>query len=82
MYIVIELQTTNNQTGNIVQIRSTKEEAMSLYHLILSSAAISNIEYHTAVVMDEEGRYLARECYKHLSDPEIVPVEPMNEGNE
>lgn len=65
MYIVIELQTTNGQTDNIVQTKATREEAMSAYHSILAAAAISNVEYHTAVVMDVEGKYLARECYKH-----------------
>jgi len=65
MYIIIELQTTGGQTANIVTTKATKEEAMSVYHTILASASISSVEYHTAVVMDEEGRYLARECYQH-----------------
>lgn len=66
MYIVIELQTTQGQTANIVTQKETKDEAMSAYHMILASAAVSSVEYHTAVVMDEHGRYLARECYEHL----------------
>lgn len=65
MYIIIELQTTNEQTANIVQTKATKEEAMSVYHQILAAAAISSVEYHTAIVVDKEGRYIARECYKH-----------------
>lgn len=65
MYIIIELQTTNGQTANIVQTRATKDEAMSVYHQILAAAAISSVEYHTAIVVDKEGRYIARECYKH-----------------
>ena len=65
MFIIIELQTTNGQTANIVSTRETKDEAMSAYHSILASAAVSNVEYHTAVVMDEQGRYLVRECYEH-----------------
>lgn len=66
MFIIIELQTTNGQTANIVSTRETKGEAMSAYHNILASAAVSSVEYHTAVVMDEQGRYLARECYEHI----------------
>ena len=66
MYIIIELQTTNGQTGNIIQTKETLEEAMSVYHGILASAAISNVEYHTALVLDKEGQYIARECYKHF----------------
>lgn len=65
MFIIIELQTTNGQTANIVTTKPTKDEAMSVYHTILASASISKVEYHTAVVMDEQGQYLARECYTH-----------------
>ena len=72
MYIVIELQTTQGQTANIVQTKETLNEAMSTYHSILASASVSSVEYHTAVVMDIEGKYVARECYKHLTEPEVV----------
>ena len=65
MYIIVELQTTNGKTANIVTTKDTLNEAMSAYHMILASASISSVEYHTAVVMDVEGRYLARECYQH-----------------
>ena len=65
MYIIIELQTTGNQTGSIIQTKETKDEAMSTYHSILAAAAISSVEYHTAIVMDKEGKYIARECYMH-----------------
>ena len=66
MYIVIELQTTGGQTANIVTTKNTKDEAMSAYHGILASAAISSVEYHTALVVDPKGQYLARECYEHI----------------
>lgn len=66
MFIIIELQTNNGQTANIVQTRESKEEAMSVYHSILAAAAVSNVEFHTALVMDERGQYLARECYMHI----------------
>lgn len=66
MYIVIELQTTNGETASLIQTKETKDEAMSAYHSILAAAAISTVEYHTAIVMDREGKYIARECYTHL----------------
>lgn len=65
MYSIIELQTSNGQTAHIYQTAETKNEAMSKFHTVLASAAISPVEMHTCVVMDEEGKYLARECYKH-----------------
>jgi len=66
MYIVIELQTTNGQTANIVQTKDTKEEAMSAFHTIMAAAAISSVEYHACIVADRTGRVLARECYEHI----------------
>ena len=67
MYIVIELQTNNGQTANIVQTKETKEQAMSAFHSIMAAAAISSVEYHTAIVVDRKGQYIARECYEHIS---------------
>lgn len=74
MYIVIELQTNDDQTANIVQTKDTKEEALSAYHSILAAAAVSSVEYHTALVVDPKGQYLARECYEHIQ-PEIESEE-------
>lgn len=68
MYIVIELQTNNGQTANIVQTKETKEQAMSAFHSIMAAAAISSVEYHTAIVVDRKGQYIARECYEHISE--------------
>ena len=65
MYIIVELQNTKGQTGNIVQTKESRDEAMSVYHSILAAAAVSKVQYHTAIVMDERGQYLARECYEH-----------------
>lgn len=68
MYIIIELQTTKGKTANVVKTKESQEEAMSMYHSILATAAISQVEYHTAIVIDEQGRYLARECYTHIKE--------------
>ena len=67
MYIVIELQTTGGQTANIVQTKETKEEAMSAFHSIMAAAAISQVEYHAAIVVDRTGRFIAKECYEHIA---------------
>lgn len=74
MYIIIELQTTDGITSNIVQTKETRAEAMSTYHSILSSAAMSSVECHTALVVDEQGKTIARECYIH-----VAPAEPIEE---
>lgn len=70
MYIVIELQTTNGKTSNIVTTKPTYGEAMSAYHMILASAAISKVECHTAMVITPNGEYIDRRCYEHP-----IPVE-------
>lgn len=65
MYIVIELQTTNNQTSYIVTTHPTREEAESKFHLILSAAAVSAIPIHAAAILDEFGCILANGSYVH-----------------
>lgn len=65
MYSIIELQTTAGQTAHNYFTAQTKDQAMSKYHEILMYAAVSNVEYHTCMVVDKDGSYLARECYYH-----------------
>ena len=65
MYYVIEMQTNGTQAANLVYTYENRNEAMSKYHSVLSAAAVSPVEVHTCVVMDEEGRYEARDCYIH-----------------
>lgn len=65
MYSVIELQTNDNATVHIYQNAETFSEAMSKYHTVLAAAAVSQVEQHACIVVDEKGRYIARECYEH-----------------
>ena len=78
MYTVIEFWTPNE--GDAQQImsypKSTKEEAMSSYHYVLYQAAVSEHFKHGAICIDNEGKYLARECYKHVQE---TPVEESGE---
>lgn len=71
MYSIIELQTTGGQTTHIYQTAETKNEAMSKFHTVLSFAATSSVEFHACVVMDEQGKYIARECYQHYVGSEV-----------
>ena len=68
MFSIIELQTINNETTHIYQTALTREEAMSKYHTVLASAAISNVDYHACVVLNEEGVSIARESYNHFAE--------------
>ena len=73
MFIVVELQTVNGQTSNIVTAHATQEEAESKYHTILAYAAINtSVEKHSAVILTDEGFSLDYKCYKHTV---VTPVE-------
>ena len=65
MFYIIELQTNKGQGAYIVTTKETQNEAMSQYHTVLAAAAVSSVEKHACVVMDDSGNYLATECYEH-----------------
>lgn len=67
-YIVIELQATGDSVANIVTTHDTINEAESKYHLILTSAAVSQVPMHSATILTDEGYQLKRECYKHITE--------------
>lgn len=70
MYIIVELQTNNGTTANIVTAFEDKLAAESAYHTVLAAAAISQVEIHAAVMMDEYGNQLNRAIYLHQNEQE------------
>ena len=80
MYLVIELQKNGNSVSNIVTTHSTLQEAESKYHLILSSAAISNVEVHSALMIRDNGQPLRNESFSHQIAPEPEPQIEEPEG--
>jgi len=64
-YIVIELQTNNGATANLVTQHATREAAESAYHSILAAAAISTVEVHAATILTEDGFQLMHQAYRH-----------------
>ena len=65
-YIVVELQTSTDGTvANLVTAYTDRNEAEQKYHLVLSSAAVSTLPAHAAVLLTSDGRTLASQCYKH-----------------
>ena len=75
MYSIIELQTTDGTTVHNYQTAETKAQAMSVYHTTLAYAALSEVEVHTCIVVDEKGQYIARECYEHPKAVEEVSAD-------
>lgn len=63
MYLVIELQTTNSQTFHLVNQYETLALAEQQYYLILSHAAVSELDVHAAVLMDSSGFVLKNDVY-------------------
>ena len=79
-YIVKEFQTTNHITQEVphsLNDPSSQNEAESALHLILASAAISQVEVHTGVILTEDGRVVKQGCYRH---PPVTPVESVPQG--
>ena len=66
-YIVIETQTTNGVTAIVPPVIYTdRNQAESKFHQILTSAAVSNVEEHTATMLTTDGRLVRpSECYRH-----------------
>lgn len=69
MYTVIEFwtETAGAAQQTVSYTKNTKDEALSSYHYVLYLAAVSSHYKHGAIVIDNEGKYLAREVYTHYS---------------
>lgn len=74
MFTILELQTNNGITNVVTPIKTaeTRNDAFSKYHGILFAAAISSVDTHTAMIIDAEGKTIARESYVHGAEPDEV----------
>mgnify|MGYP003305246420 CR=1 FL=1 len=80
MFIVIEIQTdSNNNVGTLVNSYNNQADAESKYHDILSSAAISQLKTHSAIILTEEAFELKHECYKHNAGVNVQTVQTETE---
>lgn len=68
MYLVIELQTTNGVTANLVNQYESLALAEQQYYLILSAAAVSTVEIHAAMLLNCTGTVLKNDFYTHSKD--------------
>lgn len=69
-YIVLEIQTNIDGTiGTLIDSFDTRNEAESKYHLVLSSAAVSQLPMHSASMMTSDGKLLACQSYTHSVEP-------------
>ena len=80
MYAVLELQRSGESTLTaIVNTYTDKNVAEQKYHQILSAAAVSNVDIHSAVMLDETGRRIKSETYEHITPTPEEPTEPVEE---
>lgn len=69
MFILQEIQTTNNQTALLpAENYANRNAAESAFHLKLGSAAISSVNIHTVILYDEYGNIIRREYYEHFDN--------------
>lgn len=69
MYYILEIQEQNDGTaGTLIYKENTRNEALSKYYDILHYAAISSVPVHTAVLIENDGRYIARESFTHRGE--------------
>ena len=65
MYIVIELQKTGDNLEHLEFILTDYNQALNKYHTVLAYAAVSNVERHSATILDEWGEVLKNESFEH-----------------
>ena len=63
MFIVIEMQTNGDKTGNFTFAFDNLADAYAKYYTILAAAAKSNVEVHTALILTETGGIVRSECF-------------------
>lgn len=68
MIIILELQKTGDSLAHLLTTHESRDEAESKYHAVLSAAAVSSVETHSAVMLDDTGRWIKGETYHHGGD--------------
>lgn len=73
MYLVVELQKNGTSLANICTSYEDRNQAESKFFTILAAAAISNVEKHSAALLDEDGMCIRNGGYVHPVEPEPTP---------
>lgn len=65
-YVIVEIQThANGSVGHLTYQLGEKNGAEEKYHTCLAAAAVSALPCHAVAMLDEQGRLIKREMYKH-----------------
>lgn len=69
-YIVMEIQKDkNDKIATLVTTHADIQGARAKYHTVLAAAAKSGLPLHGALILEENGAQVARECYEVAPDP-------------
>ena len=63
MFLVVEIQKTNNQLAWLVTQHEELRDAESKYHTVLAAAARSKLQRHSAALIHEDGHTIRNESY-------------------
>ena len=64
MFIVMEIQ-KGVSVSTIVNTYETRNQAEQKYHTVLAYAAVSDVPQHSAVMLEDDGRYIKSESFDH-----------------
>ena len=73
-YLVIELQTTDGTTANIVNQYDNLPQAEQQFYTVCSAAVVSQVPIHAVAILDETGNLVKNESFTHTV-PEPEPEE-------
>lgn len=65
MLIVMEIQKNGEQVATVVNSYADRSIADQKYHTILAAAAVSSVDLHSAVMLDDDGHEIKHESYVH-----------------
>lgn len=66
--IILEIQHSNDGTNStLVNSYTDQATAEQKYHTVLAAAAVSAVDVHSAVMMDDTGNRIKGETYYHGS---------------
>lgn len=64
-YIIIEMQTTNGSTAVVTPASyNNNVQAEAAFLTKCAAARVSGLDVHSVSLLDEEGKVVARKCYK------------------
>ena len=81
-FYVVEVQNDNGTYAHLVHTADTRMGAESVYHQVLSYAAISTLTTHAAIMFTGEGYPIMHQSYSHAAEPTPEPEESETEPEE